>query len=138
MGKMTLDFQSYTQKARQAVAEGQVLLENRNQILPFKKGTTVAVFGRMQLHYYKSGTGSGGMVNVNQVTGILEALQQSEDVQVYEPLVAQYRKWEESHPFDEGVGWGSEPWSQEEMALSESLLQDAAEHTQDAIVIIRM
>lgn len=136
MGKMTLDFQSYTQKARQAVAEGQVLLENRNQVLPFKKGTTVAVFGRMQLHYYKSGTGSGGMVNVNQVTGILEALQQSEDVQVYEPLVAQYRKWEESHPFDEGVGWGSEPWSQEEMALSESLLQDAAAHTQDALVII--
>lgn len=136
MGKMTLDFQSYTQKARQAVAEGQVLLENRNQVLPLKKGTTVAVFGRMQLHYYKSGTGSGGMVNVNKVTGILEALQQSEDVQVYEPLVAQYRKWEESHPFDEGVGWGSEPWSQEEMALSESLLQDAAEHTQDAIVII--
>lgn len=136
MGKMTLDFQSYTQKARQAVAEGQVLLENRNQVLPFKKGTTVAVFGRMQLHYYKSGTGSGGMVNVNKVTGILEALQQSEDVQVYEPLVAQYRKWEESHPFDEGVGWGSEPWSQEEMALSESLLQDAAAHTQDALVII--
>lgn len=136
MGKMTLDFQSYTQKARQAVAEGQVLLENRNQVLPFKKGTTVAVFGRMQLHYYKSGTGSGGMVNVNKVTGILEALQQSEDVQVYEPLVAQYRKWEESHPLDEGVGWGSEPWSQEEMALSEALLQDAAAHTQDALVII--
>ena len=136
MGKMTLDFQSYTQKARQAVAEGQVLLENKNQVLPFKKGTTVAVFGRMQLHYYKSGTGSGGMVNVNKVTGILEALQQSEDVQVYEPLVAQYRKWEESHPFDEGVGWGSEPWSQEEMALPESLLQDAAAHTQDALVII--
>lgn len=136
MGKMTLDFQSYTQKARQAVAEGQVLLENRNQVLPFKKGTTVAVFGRMQLHYYKSGTGSGGMVNVNKVTGILEALQQSENVQVYEPLVAQYRKWEESHPFDEGVGWGSEPWSQEEMALPESLLQDAAAHTQDGLVII--
>ena len=136
MEKLMLDFRTYTQKARQAVAEGQVLLENRNHVLPLKKGTTIAVFGRMQLHYYKSGTGSGGLVNVNKVTGILDALQEAEELKVYEPLVEQYRKWEESHPFDEGVGWGSEPWSQEEMALSETILQDASAHAQDAIVII--
>ena len=135
MSSRVLDFEKYTAKARQAVAEGQVLLLNQNHVLPLPKGSHVAVFGRMQLHYYKSGTGSGGMVNVNKVTGILEALEESEDVQVYEPLVGVYREWEKDHPFDEGVGWGNEPWSQEEMELNEALVEEAAEKNEYAIVI---
>lgn len=136
MSSRVLDFEEYTAKARQAVAEGQVLLLNQNHVLPLPKGSHVAVFGRMQLHYYKSGTGSGGMVNVNKVTGILEALEESEDVQVYEPLVDVYREWEKDHPFDEGVGWGNEPWSQEEMELNEALVEEAAEKNEYAIVIL--
>ncbi len=136
MSSRVLDFEKYTAKARQAVAEGQVLLQNQNHVLPLPKGSHVAVFGRMQLHYYKSGTGSGGMVNVNKVTGILEALEESEDVQVYEPLVDVYREWEKDHPFDEGVGWGNEPWSQEEMELNEALVEEAAEKNEYAIVIL--
>ena len=136
MSSRVLDFEKYTAKARQAVAEGQVLLLNQNHVLPLPKGSHVAVFGRMQLHYYKSGTGSGGMVNVNKVTGILEALEESEDVQVYEPLVGVYREWEKDHPFDEGVGWGNEPWSQEEMELNEALVEEAAEKNGYAIVIL--
>lgn len=136
MSSRVLDFEKYTAKARLAVAEGQVLLLNQNHVLPLPKGSHVAVFGRMQLHYYKSGTGSGGMVNVNKVTGILEALEESEDVQVYEPLVDVYREWEKDHPFDEGVGWGNEPWSQEEMELNEALVEEAAEKNEYAIVIL--
>ena len=136
MSSRVLDFEKYTAKARQAVAEGQVLLLNQNHVLPLPKGSHVAVFGRMQLHYYKSGTGSGGMVNVNKVTGILEALEESEDVQVYEPLVDVYREWEKDHPFDEGVGWGNEPWSQEEMELNEALVEESAEKNEYAIVIL--
>ena len=136
MNSRVLDFEKYTAKARQAVAEGQVLLLNQNHVLPLPKGSHVAVFGRMQLHYYKSGTGSGGMVNVNKVTGILEALEESEDVQVYESLVDVYREWEKDHPFDEGVGWGNEPWSQEEMELNEALVEEAAEKYDYAIVIL--
>lgn len=136
MSSRVLDFEKYTAKARQAVAEGQVLLLNQNHVLPLPKGSHVAVFGRMQLHYYKSGTGSGGMVNVNKVTGILEALEESEDVQVYESLVDVYREWEKDHPFDEGVGWGNEPWSQEEMELNEALVEEAAEKNEYAIVIL--
>ena len=36
------------------------MLENKGSVLPLKKGSRVALFGRMQTHYYKSGTGSGG------------------------------------------------------------------------------
>lgn len=136
MGKMILDFDGYTRTARQAIAEGQVLLLNENRALPLKKNTRAAVFGRMQLHYYKSGTGSGGMVNVNRVTGILDALRESGDITVNETLLGVYREWEKEHPFDEGIGWGNEPWSQEEMDISEELAEKIAGETDSAIVVI--
>ena len=66
MSKITLDWNKYTAAARQAVAEGVVLLEN-NGVLPLDRSENLAVFGRIQNHYYKSGTGSGGMVNVDRV-----------------------------------------------------------------------
>ncbi len=136
MSKMILDSDKYISVARQAVAEGQVLLKNENQVLPLKEGTQVAVFGRIQFHYYKSGTGSGGMVNVNKVIGILDALQQSEKVTVNDTLLKAYTEWEKTHPFDEGIGWGNEPWSQEEMKVEEELAKKVAQETDTAIVII--
>ena len=38
-----------------------------------EKGETVSVFGRIAFTYYKSGTGSGGMVNAPYVTNILDS-----------------------------------------------------------------
>lgn len=136
MSKMILDFDRYCQIARQAVAEGQVLVKNDNRALPLKEQEKVAVFGRIQSHYYKSGTGSGGMVNVSKVTGIPEALQESGRVQVNERLIRVYEEWEKEHPFDEGIGWGNEPWCQQEMPLTEELAGQIAEESSTAIVII--
>ncbi len=133
---MILDLDQYRKISRAAVAEGQVLLRNEGHVLPLKEHTQVAVFGRIQSHYYKSGTGSGGMVNVNKVTGILDALQESEKVSVNERLLKVYREWEEEHPFDEGTGWGNEPWSQEEMTVSEELAAEIAAETDTAVIII--
>ena len=75
--KRTLDWNKYTEKAAQTVAEGIVMLKNNNNALPLDINETVSVFGRIQLHYYKSGTGSGGMVNVTKVTGILDGLEEA-------------------------------------------------------------
>lgn len=136
MSKITLDYDRYCQAARQAVAEGQVLLKNENRALPLKEQERVAVFGRIQFHYYKSGTGSGGMVNVNKVTGILDALLESGRVKVNERLLEVYRQWETEHPFDEGVGWGKEPWCQEEMPVSPKLAEETAQESETALVII--
>ena len=63
MGKYAVDSEKYAILARQAVAEGCVLVKNENQTLPLRRGDKVAVFGRMAFHYYKSGLGSGGLVN---------------------------------------------------------------------------
>ena len=77
MGKFTpLDFNKYAALARQAAAEGCVLLKNENEALPLRKGDKVAVFGRIAFHYYKSGLGSGGLVNTKYVVGILDDLKE--------------------------------------------------------------
>ena len=59
---------------RKVGSEGIVLLKNDNQVLPLAKGTKVSVFGRIQSNYIKSGTGSGGLVNVSYVVNIPEGL----------------------------------------------------------------
>ena len=133
---MVLDWNQYIATSRRTVAEGAVLLRNEDQVLPLSKGTRVAVFGRIQSHYYKSGTGSGGMVNVRKVIGILDALLQCPDISVNQRLLSTYAEWEQSNPFNVGIGWGNEPWSQEEMPLDEDLLREVEAETDVAIVII--
>ena len=80
MNKYGLDLNKYAALARQAAAEGCVLLENEKQALPLRRGESVAVFGRMAFHYYKSGLGSGGLVNTRYVVGILDALKECKEI----------------------------------------------------------
>ena len=135
MNEYVLDWNKYIEIARRTVAEGMVLVEN-NGVLPLKKGSRVAVFGRIQTHYYKSGTGSGGMVNVDRVITIPEGLKNSGCVSVDEELEGIYEKWEEEHPFDEGIGWGNEPWCQEEMQHDDEMVKHVADKNEAAICII--
>lgn len=132
----TLDWEKYTEAARQTVAEGCVLLKNDNGALPLEKGCRVSVFGRIQSHYYKSGTGSGGMVNVSRVVSILDGLREDKDVTVNEELASVYANWEKENPYDNGIGWGSEPWSQKEMPLDDETAASAAAVSDAAVVII--
>ena len=131
-----LDWNKYSQTAREAAAEGCVLLRNENHALPLRAGETVSVFGRIQLDYYKSGTGSGGMVNVPYVHSILDGLRLHDEISIYEPLLQLYKVWTDEHPFDHGKGWGTEPWCQEEMLLSDETVADAAAHSDAAIIIL--
>ncbi len=132
---MTLDWNKYVEVARQAVREGVVLLKNEGSILPLSKESRLAVFGRIQNNYYKSGTGSGGMVNVPYVYTIIDGLKE-ENINLNEELLDIYKDFEQSHPFDQGVGFGNEPWSQEEMEVSEELVQRTREQSDTAIVIL--
>lgn len=136
MEDRVLDWAVYEKTAREMVAEGLVLLKNDNKALPLKQGETVSVFGRMQNHYYKSGTGSGGMVNVAKVVGILDALNECKDVNVNQKLAETYAAWDKEHPVELGLGWGQEPWSQAEMPVTDELVQEAAGESDSAIVII--
>lgn len=133
--KKILDWNKYLETAAKAVAEGIVMLKNDNNALPLDSEEEISVFGRIQLNYYKSGTGSGGMVNVSKVTGIVDGLIEA-GVKINEDLLETYRKWSENNPFDLGEGWGSEPWSQKEMPLDSETVKKAAEKSSTAIVII--
>ncbi len=131
-----LNQKNYAQVARRAAAEGCVLLKNDEKILPLKKGTKAAVFGIGAFYYYKGGLGSGGLVNTKYVVSILDALKESDCIEVDDGILEIYEKWIKENPFDEGNGWGSVPWSQKEMPLSKEIISEAEKRNDTAIVII--
>ena len=135
MGKIW-DKAKYAETAARAAAEGVVLLKNDRAALPLKEGEKVAVFGRSQFNYYKSGTGSGGSVNVDYVIGIWEALEEKGCVQLNRTVRDAYEEWLKDHPFDAGHGWASEPWYQEEMPVTEELARKAAQESDAALILI--
>lgn len=130
----TLDWNKYLETAAETAAEGIVMLKNDNAALPISK-EEIALFGRIQLDYYKSGTGSGGMVNVHKVTGIVDGLLET-GAKLNGGLLEFYKKQAEEHPFDLGDGWGEEPWCQREFPLTDELVSKAAETSRAAVVVI--
>jgi len=120
---------------RKLAAEGSVLLEN-NGVLPFKTGTKIALFGRTQETYIKSGTGSGGLVRVEKTPCILDSFRESDRLILDEELAQLYAEWIKENPYDNGHGWATEPWSQKEMPLSEELVKRASARNDAAVIII--
>ena len=122
---------------RKAAADGIVLLRNKENMLPLTKEDTVAIFGRCQIDYYRSGTGSGGSVNVPYSTNLISGLRNYEWLKLNEELIEVYEEWLRDHPFNKGDGsWASEPWHQEEMPLSDELVETVAKTSNKAIVVI--
>lgn len=122
---------------REAAAEGAVLLKNEGHMLPVKKDETVSIFGRSQIEYYRSGTGSGGAINVPYVKNILDGIKENNAFPVNEELVETYQEWLKEHPFDNGGGgWAAEPWHQEEMEITEEIACRAAEKSKKAVFLI--
>ena len=135
MGKIW-DLDKFKHAARSAAAEGIVMLENSDDALPLKKDEKIAVFGRAQMNYYKSGTGSGGMVNARYVVGIYEALEASKKFKINKDVRKAYEEFVKENPYQAGFGWANEPWFQEEMPLTDALVKKAAVDSDKAIFII--
>ena len=133
--KYTFDWKEYAKTARATVAEGCVLLRNEEKALPIREGEKVSVFGRSQFNYFKSGTGSGGMVNAPYEVSIPDALKE-ENIELNASLMKIYEEWIEDHPFDKGKGWANEPWCQEEMELTDEVVSVAASCSDLALVVI--
>lgn len=136
MSEKLFDLDKFAAVARRAVAEGVVLLKNDGDVLPLQAGARIALFGRSQYNYYKSGTGSGGMVNTKYVIGVKEAIEADSRFTLNQELVSTYDEWLKDHPFEQGVGWAAEPWFQEEMVITPEIAKRAAESSDVAIVLI--
>lgn len=122
--------------ARRVAQEGIVLLENKRKTLPVinKK---IALFGRIQGNYYKSGTGSGGLVNVTDVPSFKQAFSENLRVDLNKEILNLYDKWILDNPFNAGNGqWASEPWAQTEMDLSLEEINNLKRDDEIAVVII--
>lgn len=97
----------------------------------------MSVFGRCQLETYRSGTGSGGAINVAYVISLLDAMRACPDLAINEELAEIYTDWLKDHPFDNGGGgWAAEPWHQEEMPVTEEIAVAARKKSDKALFII--
>ncbi|TXK76594.1 glycoside hydrolase family 3 C-terminal domain-containing protein [Paenibacillus sp. N3.4] len=129
--------EGFAEFSRTVAAEGAVLLKNEGQMLPLRNGDNISVFGRTQVNYYRSGTGSGGSVHVSYTTNLLNGLRSKKNLTVNEELAAIYEKWIEQNPFDDGGKvWAAEPWHQKEMPLSDELVSEARSKSNKAIIVI--
>ena len=135
MKNTMLEMSRYAALARQAVAEGVVLLKNE-AVLPLAPGGRAALFGCAQFHYYKSGTGSGGLVNVTHVPNLPEVLGGDSGYRLDAEVQARYAAWLADHPYEMGTGWAQEPWFQPEMPLDEEFVRAAARRADTAFIVI--
>lgn len=134
IGKPLEGFHEY---CRVAAAEGAVLLKNEAQTLPLLAGERVSVFGRCQLEYYRSGTGSGGAVNVEYSSNLIDGLSQYPQVEINQELLQIYKDWLVENPFDNGGGgWAAEPWHQKEMPITDEIAAQAAAFSKKAILVL--
>ncbi|MEI1254120.1 glycoside hydrolase family 3 C-terminal domain-containing protein [Blautia sp. JLR.GB0024] len=80
--------------SRKAAAEGMVLLKNEKSILPFEKGTRLALFGKGSVDYVKGGGGSDDVTTayVRSLQDGLEIKEEEGKVQVLASLGKFYRE----------------------------------------------
>ena len=115
---------AHVELAREAAAEGMVLLENEGA-LPLPERESVALFGSGQINFQKGGGGSGD-VNTTHVYNLLEGMQEKEaqgKISLYEPLVTAYSDY---------IAQGG----QGEMPLDSAMVNDAAKECHTAVVVI--
>ncbi len=84
--------------SRKAACEGMVLLKNKNNTLPLKKGERVALFGKATIQYVKGGGGSGD-VHCPYIRNIYDGFCEKRNegkVEIYEPLIDFYKAYVEA------------------------------------------
>ena len=117
--------------SKEAAKEGMVLLKNQREILPLKKGTRIALFGKATFDYVKGGGGSGD-VTVAYIRNLYEGLKMQKDtVSIFEPLCDYYRK-----DVERQYAKGSVPGMTIEPEVPQELLQQAKAYTDTAVISI--
>lgn len=132
-GRRITGCREHIQLSREAAAEGMVLLKNEKQVLPLKKGTKLALFGKASADYVKGGGGSGD-VTAAYARSLQEGLEYKEregKVQVLASLGEFYRK-NVQEQYQNGVL----PGLTKEPEIPDTLLQEAKAWTDTAVISI--
>ena len=122
--------EKHIQISREAACEGTVLLKNNSGVLPLKKGTKVAIFGKAQIDYVKGGGGSGD-VYCEYVRNIYDGLKQKPGIEIFDTLSLFYKDYVEKAYKNKGRNGRLT-----EAEIPEELLKSAAEFTDTAIITI--
>lgn len=126
----------FAKLSRIAAREGIVLLKNEENVLPFGKDEVISIFGRPQIEYYRSGTGSGGSVATAYKTNIIDGFRNNE-IKINEELYNDYVEWLKDNPFDNGGGgWAAEPWFQKDMDITLEYSRAQAKKSDKAVYIV--
>ncbi len=118
---------------RKAGAEGTVMLRN-DGILPLPMGTSVAVFGRVQIDYMYVGYGSGGDVIKPYTVSLIDGLKNA-GANLNENILNMYTEWCRKNPPDHGF-WGHWPHHYDEMPIETSVIEKASRESECGIVVI--
>lgn len=117
--------------SKEAAKEGMVLLKNDKKVLPFAKGTRLALFGKASFDYVKGGGGSGD-VTVSYTRNLYEGLTMQKDkVTVMTELSDFYRENVKAQYKE-----GRVPGMTVEPEIPEELLQKAKAYTDTAVITI--
>ncbi len=127
------DLDAHAELARQAAAEGMILLKNTGAALPLSPGSKVASFGTTQINTLKGGTGSGD-VNAAYIVQIASAL--DEKFVLNNDLTSYYSDYFEANKQTANALLGGYEFCLEP-TIDESLQArvDAAAESDDAAVI---
>lgn len=130
-GQKVTASKAHTELSKQAAKEGMVLLKNESGLLPFEKGTRLAVFGKASADYVKGGGGSGD-VTVSYTVSLDAGLKALSDyVSVYEGLSSFYNK-NVRDQYEKGVA----PGMTVEPEVPADLLKKARAYTDTALITI--
>ncbi len=127
-------YEGFREMVRLAAAEGAVLLKNEKNTLPIR-GERAAVFGRCQIDYFKSGTGSGGAVNTRHTVTPLEGLRKNGYIEVDEEIASLYEELAKKFPADRSNRFFAD-FSDEELDIPEDIISAAAKRNDKAVIII--
>lgn len=121
----------HIQLSKEAAKEGMVLLKNKENVLPLRKGSKVALFGKGTIDYVKGGGGSGD-VTVAYTHSLYDGFNElSEEVSVFEELVDFYKENIEKQRAD-----GKAPGMTVEPQVPEELLKKARAFSDTAVISV--
>ncbi|WP_163191644.1 glycoside hydrolase family 3 protein [Clostridium thermarum] len=130
-GERVTASKAHRELSKNAAKEGMVLLKNKQNVLPLKKGTKVALFGKGSIDYVKGGGGSGD-VTVEYIINLYEGMKALKGhVNVFEELSDFYLENVKSQ-----YEQGAIPGMTVEPVVPEDLLKKASAFTDTAIITI--
>ena len=130
-GRRVTGCKEHIELSKNAAKEGMILLKNKENVLPLKRGTKVALFGKGTFDYVKGGGGSGD-VTVAYTRNLYEGLKLNKDkVVVFEELCEYYRQ-----DVQKQYAAGKVPGMTVEPDIPVELLVKAKQFTDTAIISI--